>query len=159
MDIFLAILAVLFGVVGLAGSVAPILPGPPVSWVGLLVLSFTEYYDRPLWFLLVWLGVVAIVTAADNILPVIMTKKFGGSRPATIGTVIGMIVGFFFGPLGMIAGPFVGAFLGELWGNKSEGHVALRVATGAFAAFICGTGAKLIASGMILYYMAKEIIV
>lgn len=159
MDVFLAILAIVFGIVGLLGSVAPVLPGPPVSWVGLLVLSFTDYYDRPLSFLLVWLGIVVLVTLADNFLPVLMTKKFGGSRPATIGTIIGMIAGMFFGPWGMIIGPFIGAFFGELIGNRSEGHIALRVATGAFAAFICGVGIKLISAGMILYYMAKEIIV
>jgi uncharacterized protein YqgC (DUF456 family) len=159
MDIFLAILAILFGVIGLLGSVLPVLPGPPVGWLGLLLLSFTDYYERPLSFLLVWLGVVVVVTIMDNFLPVIMTKKFGGSRAATIGTVIGMIVGMFAGPWGMIIGPFVGAFLGELIGNRSEGHVALRIATGAFVAFISGVGIKLIASGMMLYYMVKEIII
>ena len=159
MDIFLAILAIILGIVGLLGSIVPVLPGPPISWVGLLLLSFTDYYDRPLAFLLIWLGVVVLVTIADNVLPVIMTKKFGGSRAATIGTVLGMIVGMFFGPWGMIIGPFIGAFVGELVGNRSEGHIALRVATGAFAAFISGVGIKLISSGMILYYMVKELVV
>ncbi len=159
MDIFLAIVAVILAVIGLAGSVVPVLPGPPVSWIGLLLLSFTDYYDRPTEFLWIWFGVVVLVTLADNFLPVVMTKKFGGSRAATWGTVLGMIAGMFFGPWGMIVGPFAGAFLGELVGNRSEGHVALRIATGAFFAFISGVGIKLIASGMILYYIVKELIV
>ena len=148
----------ILAVVGLAGSVVPVLPGPPVSWVGLLLLSFTDYYERPLWFLLVWLGVVVAVTLADNLLPVVMTKKFGGSRAATIGTILGMVVGLFFGPWGMILGPFAGAFIGEMIGNRSEGHVALRVATGAFFAFISGVGIKLVASGMLLYYIVKDLV-
>ncbi len=148
----------ILAIVGLAGSVVPVLPGPPVSWVGLLLLSFTDYYDRPLWFLLVWLGVVVAVTLADNLLPVVMTKKFGGSRAATIGTILGMVVGLFFGPWGMILGPFAGAFIGEAIGNRSEGHVALRVATGAFFAFISGVGIKLVASGMLLYYIVKDLV-
>lgn len=159
MDIFLAIVAVLLAATGLAGSVAPVLPGPPVSWVGLLLLSFTDYYDRPARFLWIWLGIVALVTLADNFLPVVMTRKFGGSRAATWGTILGMIVGMFFGPWGMILGPFAGAFLGEVIGNRSEGLVALRIATGAFFAFIGGVGIKLVASGMILYYIVKELIV
>jgi uncharacterized protein YqgC (DUF456 family) len=159
MDIFLAIVAVVFAVIGLAGSVVPVLPGPPISWVGLLALSFTDYYDRPSWFLWLWLAVVVLVTVADNFLPVVMTKKFGGSRAATWGTILGMLVGMFFGPWGMIIGPFAGAFLGELIGNRSERREALRIATGAFFAFIGGVGIKLIASGMILWYIVKELVV
>jgi uncharacterized protein YqgC (DUF456 family) len=159
MDIFLAITAIICALVGIAGSIVPALPGPPVSWVGLLLLSFTHWYDRPSEFLWIWLGVVVVVTILDNFLPVVMTKKFGGSRAATWGTVIGIIVGMFFGPWGLILGPFLGAYIGELVGNRSEGGQALRVATGAFFAFIGGVGIKLVASVMILYYMVREIVV
>ncbi len=159
MDVFLAIVAVILAVIGLAGSVVPVLPGPPVSWVGLLLLSLTDYYDRPAGFLWIWLAVVVLVTLADNFLPVVMTRKFGGSRAATVGTILGMVAGMFFAPWGMIIGPFAGAFLGELVGNRSEGRYALRVATGAFFAFIGGVGIKLIASGMILFHIAKELII
>jgi uncharacterized protein YqgC (DUF456 family) len=158
-DVLLAILAVILGLIGVVGSVIPALPGPPVSWVGLLLIYFTGYSEMSLGFLLVWLGVVIVVTVVDNLLPVWMTKKWGGSRAATVGTVIGMIAGLFLGPWGLIIGPFVGAFVGELVGNRSEGHVALRVAFGAFVAFMCGVGIKLIASGMILFYIVKELIV
>jgi uncharacterized protein YqgC (DUF456 family) len=159
MDITFAIVAVILGLVGLVGSVVPALPGPPVSWVGLLVIYFTDYSEMSLTFLLVWLAVVIAVTLIDNFLPVWMTKKWGGSRAATIGTAIGMVAGMFAGPWGMIIGPFIGAFVGELVGNHAEGRVALRVAFGAFVAFMCGVGIKLIASGMILFYIIKELIV
>lgn len=159
MSIFLAVAAILLGIAGLLGSVVPVLPGPPLSWIGLLLISFTKYADFSIWFLAIWLVVVVAVTLADNFLPLWMTRKYGGSRPATIGTFAGMVAGIFFAPWGMIVGPFIGAFVGELVGNRSEGHVALRVATGAFAAFICGVGLKLIASGMMLFYMIREIIV
>jgi uncharacterized protein YqgC (DUF456 family) len=158
MDIFLAIVAILCAIVGIAGSVIPALPGPPVSWLGLLLLSFTEWYDRPWWWLWLWLGVVVAVTLVDNLLPVVMTRRFGGSRAATWGTVIGMIAGMFLGPWGLILGPFAGAYIGELVGNRSEGRVALRVATGAFLAFLGGVGIKLITAGMLLFYMVKELV-
>ena len=38
METFVAVLAIVLGIVGIIGSVAPALPGPPISWVGLLVL-------------------------------------------------------------------------------------------------------------------------
>jgi uncharacterized protein YqgC (DUF456 family) len=159
MNILLAILAIIMGIIGLVGSVVPALPGPPVSWIGLLLIYFTGYSEMSLPFLLMWLGVVIVVTVVDNFLPVWMTKKYGGSRAATIGTIIGMIAGMFLGPLGLIIGPFIGAFVGELIGNRSEGGVALRVAFGAFVAFMCGVGIKLICSGMILFYIIKELVV
>lgn len=160
MDIFLAIVAVLLGIVGLVGSIVPVLPGPPVSWLGLLVMSFTKYADLTPKFLIIWLVITIAVTVADNLLPVWMTKKYGGSRAATVGTVIGMIAGlFFFPPWGMIIFPFIGAFVGELIGNRSEGHVALKVAFGAFVAFICGVGLKLVSSGVMLFYTIRELIV
>ncbi len=185
MDIFLTILAIILCIIGLAGSVVPVLPGPPVSWVGLLLFSFTDYYEQSGWFLWIWLAVVVLVTLADNFLPVVMTKKFGGSRAATIGTIIGMLVGMFLGPIGMILGPFAGAFVGELIGQRfrrpapardtgdekweerygqeeirrNDTGSALRIATGAFVAFISGVGIKLVSSGMILYYVVKDLIV
>ncbi len=160
MSIFLAILAILLGVVGLLGSVVPVLPGPPISWIGLLLMSFTKYSDMAPWSIIVWLVVTIVVTLADNFLPVVMTKKFGGSRQATIGTFIGMVLGMFIlPPWGMVICPFFGALIGELVGNRSEGRVALRVAMGAFIAFIGGVGIKLIASGMMLFYMVRELIV
>ncbi len=160
MSVFLAILAILLGVIGLLGSVVPVLPGPPLSWIGLLIMSFTKYADMAAWFIILWLAVTVVVTLLDNFLPVLMTKKFGGSRQATIGTFAGIVLGMFiFPPWGMIIFPFFGALVGELVGNRSEGHVALRVAMGAFIAFIGGVGIKLVASGMMLFYMVRELVV
>lgn len=149
----------MLGVAGLLGSVVPVLPGPPLSWLGLLLMSFTRFAGFSVWLIVMWLAVVVAVTLADNFLPLWMTGKYGGSRSATIGTFIGMIAGLFLAPWRMIIGPFAGAFVGELVGNRSEGRVALKVAMGAFAAFICGVGLKLIASGMMLFYMVREIII
>ena len=159
MDVFLAIVAVLCGLTGIIGSFAPVLPGPPISWLGLLLLYFTKYSDISITWLIIWLAITVAVSVADYLLPVWMTKKYGGSRPATIGTTLGLIAGFFvFPPWGMIFLPFAGAFIGELVGNKSEGHIALRVAFGAFMAFLLGTGLKLISSGIMFFYILKEII-
>ena len=38
MDLLISILAITAGVIGIAGSILPGLPGTPVSWVGLLLL-------------------------------------------------------------------------------------------------------------------------
>ena len=42
MDLILILIATLFVLLGLIGSVLPILPGPITSWIGLLIIHFTE---------------------------------------------------------------------------------------------------------------------
>jgi len=164
MEIFLVVLAFLFLLIGLLGSVVPVLPGPPISFVGLLVLQWSGYGNFSTEFLLVWAAITAAVTIIDYILPAWMTKKFGGSRAAVIGSVVGLIVGLlFFPPLGLLVGSFLGAFAGELLnqrihaGHSSDTAKALKVALGAFLAFIVGTGAKLIIAALMIYYAVKAV--
>jgi uncharacterized protein YqgC (DUF456 family) len=115
MEIFLVVLAFLFLLVGLIGSVVPALPGPPLSFIGLLLLQWSGHGNFSPAFLWMWAAITVAVTIIDNILPAWMTKKFGGSRAAVIGSVLGLIAGIvFFAPIGLLVGPFLGAFAGEL---------------------------------------------
>ncbi|MBO5805782.1 MAG: DUF456 domain-containing protein [Tidjanibacter sp.] len=139
------ILAIVCTVVGVVGCVVPILPGVPICYLGIL-LCFWSGADFTTNQLVIWAVVALGVTLLDNFLPAVMTKKFGGSKEATRGSMIGIIVGFFLGPLGLILGPFFGALIGELTHNGNDSARAFKVAFGSFAAFICGTGIKLIAA-------------
>jgi uncharacterized protein YqgC (DUF456 family) len=142
--------------------------------VGLLVLQWSGYAGFNVTFLLVWAAITIAVTVMDNFLPAWMTKKFGGSRFAVIGSVLGLVAGMiFFAPIGLIAGPFLGALTGELINNRikrkkienndpdtavvAHNNNALKVAFGAFLAFILGTGAKLIIGSMMIYYAVKAV--
>lgn len=160
MDVFLSVSAVVLSIVGLAGCVLPVIPGPAVSYAALLVVSAASYSDMSWQFLVVWLVITAAVTAADYCLPAVMTRRFGGSKSATWGALLGTVAGFFvFPPWGIIICPFLGAFIGEIWTGRSGGRQAFRVATGAFQAFVFGTGAKLIACALMLYYTIREIVI
>ena len=159
MEIILVILAFALLAVGLLGTVIPGLPGPPLSYIGLLVMQWSGYGKFSFAFLLVWAGITATVTIMDYFLPTVLTKQFGGSRTASIGSFLGLVAGvFFFPPLGMIIGPFLGAFTGELIHSHANGAKAFKVALGAFLAFIVGTGAKLIISSIMLYYAVKAML-
>lgn len=144
MDV-MELLAIICTIVGVVGCVVPILPGVPICYLGIL-LCFWNGADFTTSQLVIWAIVAAGVTLLDNFLPAVMTKKFGGSKEATRGSMIGIIVGFFLGPLGLILGPFFGALIGELTHNGNDSARAFKVAFGSFAAFICGTGIKLIAA-------------
>ena len=159
MSVLVIILAVLAGVIGIVGSIVPALPGPPVSWGGLMILYFrgngTNDAGDPmsLTFLLVWLGITVAVTVIDYIIPSWFTKVTGGTKAAGRGAMAGMLVGMFVPPVGIIIGALVGAFLAELIFADKNGWDSAKSAFGAFMGFLCGTGIKLIASGMKMYYI------
>lgn len=141
---------------GLVGSVLPLLPGPPVSYAGMLVLQLREEPAFTLRFLIIWLVVVGIVQVLDYIVPLYGTKKFGGTKYGVWGCAIGLIAGLWFGPVGIIAGPFVGAFVGELLAsNQSE--QALRAAVGSFIGFVFSTLLKLVTCAVMGWYIVKAL--
>jgi uncharacterized protein YqgC (DUF456 family) len=77
MDIFLSILAIILMLVGLAGAILPIIPGPVISYLGLLSVYFLT--DDPLTdqFMIVFAVIAVIVTAIDQVVPILGTKKNG----------------------------------------------------------------------------------
>lgn len=150
MDIVLLILSIICLLVGLAGAVLP-LPGPPLSFIGLLILQFTKYVEFPQ-KLLVMLGIATVaVTIIDYYVPIWGTKKFGGSKYGTWGSTIGMVVGMFFGPLGIFIGAFAGALLGEFI-NGANSQVAFKAAIGSFVGFLAGIVMKVFLCGVMIYY-------
>ena len=159
MGIFLVVLAFILLFIGILGAVVPVIPGPPLSYLGLLLLQWSGYAGFTSVFLWVWAGIALVITIMDNFLPSLLTKLFGGSKAAVIGSFVGLLAGIFlFPPIGMIAGPFFGALIGELIFSQSGGRKALKAAFGAFLAFIVGSGAKMIASAVMLYYAVTAII-
>lgn len=158
MDITLAVLGAALVLVGFLGSVLPIIPGPPISWAGLLLLKWTHYvddhgaaYENALWILLFF---VILVTILDYVVPIMGTKKYGGSKRGVWGATIGVVVGLFFGPLGIIIGPFLGAYIGEITTGKKDKD-ALRAAWGSFMGFLLGVGLKLMVCGTILFFFIR----
>ena len=146
MDIFLAFLGFIFIIIGGIGSFLPVLPGPPMSWVGLLLLHLTKGVPNDMWFLVITLVVALIVFALDYVIPVLGTKRFGGSKTGMIGTTIGLLISIFFpifGVFGIIIWPFIGALAGELI-NKADSKTAVKAAFGSFLGFLTGTFLKFI---------------
>jgi len=157
MDAVLITLGILFMIGGIVGGVLPVLPGPPLSYIGLLLLHFTERYQFSTRFLVIWAIITVAVYALDYIIPAWGTKRFGGSKRGVWGSVIGLVVGlFFFPPFGIIIGPFLGAVIGELTSGKDSGS-ALKSGFGSFVGFLTGTLLKLITSGIMMYWFFKEL--
>lgn len=157
MDIVISILAILAGIIGIAGSILPALPGTPISWVGMLLLYIwgtgtnAMGEEMSLRTLIVWGVIVILVSLIDYVVPMYFTKVTGGSRYAERGAMVGLILGIFLTPVGMILGSFLGAFLFELYYSRKGVEQALKAAFGSFLGFITGTGLKTIVACMILW--------
>lgn len=144
MDIFLVLAGLIFCILGIIGSVLPILPGPPISWIGLLLLHLTNAVESSYLFLGGTLVIAITIFILDYFIPAMGTKKFGGSRAGAIGTTIGLIVGILAPiPLGILIGPFIGALIGEMAFNKTEGKNAVKAAFGSFLGLLASTFMKL----------------
>lgn len=145
MEYLLLILSLIFILIGIAGSILPALPGPPLSWVGLLILYTTKGIEWNYWVLGITLAITIIIAILDYVIPAQGTKRFGGSKYGIWGTNIGLIVGIFAPiPLGFIIGPFIGAFVGELIYNSQDSKRALKAATGSIIGFIASSFIKFV---------------
>ena len=154
------ILGWIFIVVAIIGSILPALPGPPLAMIPIFLLPIFHLYNYS-WIHILFIILLSIIVIAsiilDYMLPGMMTKYFGGSKYATWGSTLGIILCVFIttplGPLAIIVGPFLGAFLGELYANKTWKE-ALKSATGTLLGFLAGTAGKLIICAFIaIYYL------
>lgn len=146
MDIFLSIAAFVLSLLGILGCVMPLLPGPALSFVGLLCAygsSYSTISGTAVWL---WLAATVLVSLADYFLPAYMTRLMGGSRAGAIGATIGLLIGmiFFFSVVSLILFPFLGAVVGELLHDRTDAGRAFRSGFGSFIAFAVGTGIKLV---------------
>ena len=143
MDILLLAIGFACMILGIVGSFLPVLPGPGLSLLGLVLLYFTEAIPMNYWILGIALLVTVVISILDYVIPARGTKRYGGSSYGIWGTNIGLVVGLLAPiPLGFIIGPFVGAFIGELIYNSKDHSRAFKAAVGSFIGFLASTFMK-----------------
>jgi uncharacterized protein YqgC (DUF456 family) len=150
------ILGIILCVVAIAGSLLPLLPGPPIAFVGLLIQQLRDPNPFETNFILIWLGIVVITLVLDYAIPIWGTKKFGGTKYGVWGCTLGFLAAFWMGPWGVIIGPFVGAFLGEMLAGQNSRR-SLKAAFGSFVGFLLGSFLKLVVCFFILFYIIRSI--
>jgi len=158
MTLLIIILGFILIILGLIGCIIPGLPGPPLSYLGVLLQQLRPAEDPfSTKFLIIWALISLGVALLDYFLPIYGTKRFGGSQAGIYGSVAGLLIGlFFFPPVGIILGPFVGAWLGELISGKNAVE-AMRAGLGSFIGFLSGTAVKLVVSGILTYHFINSV--
>lgn len=146
----------IFIVLGIAGCILPILPGPPLCFIGLLLAALANRFSTPLTpTLIIVMAIVTIaVTIADYFIPLLGAKRYGATKWGIWGSVAGMMIGIFFSPFGMLLGAFIGAVIVE-WLVQKERGKALKAGWGVFIGSLAGTALKLGVSGMMTYYFIR----
>jgi hypothetical protein len=153
--IFLGFLLVVAGIIG---CVLPIVPGPPLSYCSLLLVSIARDWKAFTPRFLIIMGVLALVaTALDYVIPLIFARRFGASKYGIIFSIIGMIIGIiFFPPFGLVIGAFLGAVIGEFIHNMNT-RESLRAGIGVFLGTITSVFVKLGTSGVITFYFVRAV--
>lgn len=140
MDVLLLLLGLLSILLGIAGSFLPVLPGPILSWLGLLLLYLTGAVPMNYWVVGITFLITIALSVLDYVIPAQGTKKFGGSSYGIWGTNIGLLVGLLAPiPFGFIIGPFTGALVGELLYDSKNQQRAVKAAVGSLVGFLASS--------------------
>ena len=122
LEIIFTVIGALLVIAGLIGCIVPVIPGPILSFISLILISIPSGFGifKPL--TLVILGAAAIASQLlDNLLPVFSSNRAGAGKAGIWGSIIGMIAGMFlFPPFGVIIGAFFGALFGEMLFNREN---------------------------------------
>lgn len=129
--------------VGLAGTVLPLLPGPFIIFVAAIAHMFLRPETGISWWSIAVLAVLLIIAyAVDFFSGAMGTKWFGGSRWGIAGVLIGGIVGLFFGIIGLVIGPIVGGLVAELLLARKKMGPAMKATWGSVVGTTVGLAAR-----------------
>jgi uncharacterized protein YqgC (DUF456 family) len=125
--------------------------GLPGTWLQVLAVGIVTWrMDRPILGFAIAIGLAVVGEIAETLSGQWGTRRFGGSRKAAWGALLGGFAGLFVGtPIPVVGslvmsfvGTFVGAIAGEMW---ERGGIApeLRVGMGALVGRAAGIAFKL----------------
>lgn len=156
METVLIILAILLLFAGLLGCVLPAIPGPPLSYAGMLLIQWA-WHPFTISTLIVFGALTVLVTVLDYFIPVWGAKIFGATKYGIYGSIIGMLAGTFLTPVGMIAGLLIGAIAGDMMAGRKLTD-AIGSGFGTFIGTMAGMAVKLILSGIITFMVFYKIV-
>lgn len=131
-------------VVGVVGTFIPVLPATLIIFGGALLAAFLEDFSRLTWPWLVGIGLVTLLASVvDNLAGGWGARKYGGSRAAAWGAVLGSLVGLFI-PFGLLIGPAAGALVAELLVMRRPLAEAVRSVWGTLVGLLTGIAAKFV---------------
>jgi len=130
-DVLLWLVVGVLLLLGLAGTVAPFLPGTPLIVAGAFVYAVaTGWTPIGVGRLAILAALAAVGYVLHYVASALGARRAGGSTWAVGGALLGAVVGLFFGIPGLLLGPPLGAIGGEF---LKGGRLATSVRTGVAA--------------------------
>ncbi len=138
------VLCVALIVLGLAGTVLPLLPGTVLVWGGIVVGAWIDDFARVGTTTVVVVSVLAVLAwALDYLAGLMGAQKAGASKQALLGAAVGTVVGLFMGLVGVLFMPLVGAAVGEYVARKDQNR-AVKVGVATWVGIMVGLIAKVV---------------
>ncbi len=142
MQIALYILGFVALAVGILGVVLPVIPGSILLVIGAVLVAWADGFVRVGWGTVILSGVIAaLIWGVDLAAAALGAHVAKASKWAVVGASVGLLVGLFLGPPGIILGPAVGAIAFE-YARDPDARRALRAGMGAFLGFMLGSVVK-----------------
>ncbi len=129
----LQLLAYIGLVLGIIGTVAPIIPGPLLIWISALLWAWADGFQAVGWPTLIALALITLLAELSDVaLATMGAKKGGASWMSMIVAGVAAIIGFiFFNIIGAILGAFLGLFAWEAYRQGWQWRKAWQ-ASGSF---------------------------
>lgn len=157
-EIIALVVASLFFLVGLIGTLLPVMPGAPVIWGGMLVYGFIAGFESLGFYFLAAQALLALtVMGVDYLFTAMGSHYFGGSKAALWGAAGGLLVGLFFFPIGLLIGPFLGAALVDLLFRRRT-DLAVKSGIGASLGFLSALPIKLTLEAVMITWFVLRVI-
>lgn len=147
MSTFILIIAIGIIILGILGTVVPLLPGLPLVFVAIFMYAMiTNFQVISLANVFVYLVLAALGMGIDIFAGTYGAKRFGASKFGIIGSILGLVAGLItLGPVGLILGPIIGSVSGELFTGKSF-NKAVKIGFGSLIGFLGVAVAQLLIS-------------
>lgn len=155
LDILGWTLVVLLFIIGMAGTIYPILPGAIAIYAAFFVYGlFFSFEPFGVFFWIIQSLIFIVLFIADYAVSAWGVKRYGGTKASVIGSTIGLIAGPFVIPaFGLIIGPFAGAVIGELIAGANF-EKSLKVGWGSLVGLFTSVIVKVILqSAMIILFV------
>jgi hypothetical protein len=136
------ILSAILILIGLAGTVLPVLPGTLLVWAGIVLGAWIDDFTRVGMVAVAVISALAVLAwALDYVAGLLGARKAGASRLALLGAAVGTVLGLFMGLVGVFFMPLIGAAVGEYLARKDQVR-AVKVGVATWIGIMLGLIAK-----------------
>ena len=144
MDSLLWVLAAGLIVLGLLGTVLPVLPGTLLVLAGVILGAWMDDFARVGVGTVLLVGALAVLAwLVEWAAGLLGAQRAGASRLALLGAAIGTVLGLALGLVGVLFMPLLGAAVGEYLARRDQQR-ALKVGLATWLGLLAGMLAKVV---------------